>query len=194
MKIAVTGGIGSGKSTLCRLLKTKNFPVFSCDEIYLSLCSEPEFLGELNAHFQGCVKNGALDRAYLSQLVFHSEAARQELNALSHPKIMARLFEKMQHHALAFAEVPLLFECGTSNLFDKVFVVLREKKQRIHSVMLRSGLSAEEISLRMARQFAYPITPSSYPKNCILLQNNGSVQDLDAALQNTLHTLGISAS
>lgn len=191
MKIAVTGGIGSGKSTLCDLIKARGYPVFSCDEIYAQLCTETSFLAALDGRFPGCVKNGALDRAYLSRLVFGDESARRALNALSHPHIMRQLIYKMQPHKVAFAEVPLLFESGTVQSFDMVLVVLRDTEKRVEAVMARSGLSADEIALRMARQFPYPSDRASYPANCILLQNNGTLRDLEISLQDAFISLGL---
>ena len=64
-KIAVTGGIGSGKSTVCELLKQAGYPVFSCDEIYSQMLDEPDFTAAMEILFPGCVTNGAVDKATL---------------------------------------------------------------------------------------------------------------------------------
>lgn len=186
IKIALTGGIGSGKSAAGNILKELGFPVFSCDEIYAELCGEKEFLEILNKNFPGCVKCGKLDRKSLSSTVFRDEAARRKLNALSHPLIMERVFEEMSRYPVSFAEVPLLFECGAERAFDHIFVILRDQQRRIAAVRARSGLKREQILARMARQFCYPSDPRSYPPNCILLENNGSLSDLKTALQKAI--------
>ena len=175
-KIAITGGIGSGKSAVSEILRKKGQPVFSCDEIYAELCGEEKFLKELNGIFPGCVKDGKLDRKTLSKIVFLNEAEHEKLNSFTHPHISARLMEKMSVYPIAFAEVPLLFESGLENQFDAVIVVMREKSTRIASVKARDGLTEEEIRLRMSRQFDYDTLPE---KNCYIIENNGSLADLE---------------
>ena len=179
VKIAITGGIGSGKSAVSEILRKKGQPVFSCDEIYADLCGEEKFLNELNEIFSGCVKDGKLDRKALSKIVFSNEAERERLNAFSHPRIMERLMEKMSAFPLSFAEVPLLFESGVEDMFDSVIVVMREKSARMEAIKRRDGLSEEEILLRMSRQFGYEALPE---KNCYVIENNGSLADLEQNL------------
>lgn len=188
-KIVITGGIGSGKSAAGKILQDLGYPVFSCDEIYAGLCKEREFLELLGAHFPGCVEGGVLRREVLSRIVFENETARQTINALSHPLIMARLFEKMRPFPLSFAEVPLLFETHSEREFDRVLVILRETERRIEAVRARSGLSRAEILSRMARQFDYSQPRESYPENCVLLENNSSLADLKNSLLKALKDL-----
>ncbi len=180
-KIAVTGGIGSGKSTVLALLRDLRYPVFSCDEIYRELCSEPQMLALLEGRFPGCVKEGRLDRKVLSAMTFGDAAALNALNALTHPRIMERLLAKMEPYSLSFAEVPLLFEGGYEGMFDGVIAVLRDKDARVSSVAARDGLSEEEILLRMARQYDY----TRLPPGCGVLYNNGD----EAALRESLRSL-----
>lgn len=184
-KIALTGGIGSGKSTAGELLREMGYPVFSCDEIYAELSNEKDFLDLLASRFPDCVTCGKLDRKKLSETVFSDEAALHALNALSHPLIYARLLKYMDKFPLSFAEVPLLFESGRESDFDEVFVVVREKSARIASIKARSGLSETEILARMAKQYDY----SSLPEFCKVIENNGTRSDLREKLQKMIASI-----
>lgn len=152
-KIAVAGGIGSGKSELIGYLKRKGYPVYSCDEIYREISASQEFLCGLKRLFPDCVTDGGLDRKRLSEVVFSDPVQLEKLNSFTHPLIMERLLEEMEGNSgLVFAEVPLLFEGGFSGLFDGIIVVIRGRESRLAAVMERDGLSEEEVLSRMANQ------------------------------------------
>ena len=177
-KIAVTGGIGSGKSAVCRILKERGYPVFSCDEINRTLLSEKSYLDGLCALFPACVKDGKLNKAALSALVFSDKEALKTLNAYAHPRISERLRREMEGtEKTCFAEVPLLFESGMTKQFDGAIVVLRNKEERIRAVVARDGLTAEQAKARMKQQFDYDCP---LPDGCLAIENDGD----EAALCN----------
>ena len=174
-RIAITGGIGSGKSVVLAACRELGYPVFSCDEIYADLLGKPDFLAELSTAFPQCVKDGALDRHALSQIAFSGEEEIKRLNAVTHPRIMERLLEEMNAFPLSFAEVPLLYEGGFEGLFDAVIAVYRSSEERIRAVKMRNGLSVEEIRLRIDRQF-----PQEQLKMRadFLIENSGTADEL----------------
>ena len=156
IKIAVTGGIGSGKSAVCEIIKKQGYPVYSCDNIYSELLNSAEFLKKIDDEFCGVLKSdGSLDRQALSEAVFNNEVELKKLNSITHPAIMSAALKKMEGEKLAFLEVPLLFENGFENLFDGVIVVLRDKEERIRSVMARDKIGREHVLLRTNKQFDY---------------------------------------
>lgn len=155
IKIAITGGIGSGKSAVCSILREQGYPVFSCDEIYREMQTDPAYLIALEEAFPGVVRAGRLDRARLASVVFRDRKALEKLNALAHPEIMRRLYASMEKYPLSFGEVPLLFESGRQKDFDGVMVVYRPLKDRIESVCARDELSREQVILRMKNQADY---------------------------------------
>ncbi|MDE6677392.1 MAG: dephospho-CoA kinase, partial [Clostridia bacterium] len=130
-KIAITGGIGSGKSLFCEILKEKGYSVFSCDSISKQLRKEEEYLSLVKDAFPECVINGSLSEFALSEKVFSDGAARKKLESISHPLIMQRLFAEMEKQPVSFAEVPLLFEGGFEGSFDAVIALVRPKEARI---------------------------------------------------------------
>lgn len=155
-KIAVTGGIGSGKSSVIEIIKRRGLPVFSCDKIYSELLSKKLFLQKLVQEFGNVLTpNGELDRAALSGIVFSDTDKLKALNAITHPAIMEEAMQKMSAFKLAFLEVPLLFEGGYQSLFDGVIVVLRPTDQKIQAIVKRDKISPQEAQNRIKSQFDY---------------------------------------
>lgn len=178
IKIAVTGGIGSGKSTVCRIIQSMGFPVYSCDEVYKSVLQDGQTVEELEREFGEQILNcdGSLNRPALSAIVFGDEAKLEKLNKITHPKIFEKLFEiSTNDDGVVFYEVPLLFEGGYEKLFDKVLVVLRDRKARINSIMVRDSLTEEEVNNRLNKQFNYDNTDFA---KYYVIHNDGNIDDL----------------
>ncbi len=177
--VAVTGGIGSGKSTVIGMIRKMGYPVFSADEISRTIYADPRIQEKIKRRFPECISEMGIDRAKLSGIVFSDKDRLEMLNSITHPAIMENLFLEMEKSTsvLVFAEVPLLFEEGYERRFDQVIVVLRDRESRIASVQVRDGLSKEEVVARIKNQF-------DYEKNKIiahtLIYNDG---DLNALYQ-----------
>jgi dephospho-CoA kinase len=174
---AITGGIGSGKSTVARAIIDMGYPVFSCDEVYDELLKSGAFTTEFLANFGNVFEaDGSLDRKKLAEIVFHDKGELALLNKITHDKVMqeclnrARLTDKT-----AFVEVQLLFEEGYEKLFDGVIVVLRKKSDRIAAVMARDGLPQEKVIARIGSQFDYD---SNIFEKWFTIRNSGSLTQL----------------
>ena len=181
--VALTGGIGSGKSLAAQFLREMNYPVFSCDELYKEVVQSDEYIQKLKSVFPTAVQNEKVDRKALSKIVFNDEESLKQLNALAHPLIMDLLMQKMKacNGDLVFAEVPLLFEGNFEKLFDKVIYIARDKSQRVQAVLERDGLSVEDVEKRIQRQFdGETIAGQERLKNCnaIVVYNNGDKERL----------------
>ncbi len=187
-KIAVTGGIGSGKSTFCEIIKQKGYPVFSCDEINGELWQDGEYLQKLANLFPQCVENGELSKQKLSSLIFYNKESRTLLNDLAHKCIVECLNERMAQFPVCFAEVPLLYEGGYEGQFDKVIAVVRPKEERIASVTARSGLSREQVLARMDAQISYDDIEE---RNCLVARNDGTKEGLNAEVERILAELSL---
>lgn len=184
VKIAITGGIGSGKSTVLEIIRGEGFPVYSCDEIYNQLLSGAGLTAEIGKAFNDVVdENGKLDRKKLGALVFSNAAELEKLNNITHPKIFKAVFEKMQDKEISFCEVPLLFESGYEKYFDNVIVVMRDENDRILSVMQRDGLSQSEAKKRMNNQQNY--TNCNFAEYYVI-HNSGNLHDLKQNVINTI--------
>ncbi len=186
-RIAVTGGIGSGKSAVCELLRRRGYPVFSCDAISRALWRDPEYLRGIAALLPDCAEGGVPSREKVAARVFSDGEARRALEAYAHPKIMERLFAETEGCALSFSEVPLLFEGGYENRFDGVIALVRDEGERARAVAARDGVSEEEAFRRMRAQFDYSRIGE---KDCVVIEN-GDLVELDTKLGAALCALGI---
>lgn len=187
-KIAITGGIGSGKSLACQWLADNGYPVFSCDTIYKEVIVSPSYVAAVEKQFPLAVFQGEIDRKKLGNIVFQNPTALKKLNEISHPLIMQELEKKInaQTAELVFAEVPLLFEGHFENRFDYIIVITRNKQSRIQQIMQRDGLSLDEAQERMAAQFDYdsPQAQNRFQDDKIFsINNNGSILQLQESIR-----------
>ncbi len=183
IKIAITGGIGSGKSTVAKIIKSKGFAVYSCDEIYAELLKKSRFIEKIGGEFDGVIINGTLDRKKLADIVFNDAFALKKLNDLTHVEIMRAAFARMNDEKLSFLEVPLLFENGYEKYFDSVIVIMRDKAKRIESVVERDKISANQAQLRINRQYNYD---SDNFMKYYVIHNNDNLAILEAMVNETI--------
>jgi len=182
-RVAITGGIGSGKSVVLQMIKERGYPVFSCDDIYKNIANSKEYVQEIGKLFPTAVENGVLNRELLGGIVFRDQKAREKLNKISHPLIMKTLKENMSevNAPLVFAEVPLLFEGGFERDFDEIIVVLRSRTIRNHAIQARNGISEALSEARIRAQFDYDdLDNQSYIQSlgAYIIQNNHNLDEL----------------
>lgn len=179
IKIAITGGIGSGKSSACAIIKELNYPIISSDDIVKKLYREQKILRGLKKIFPSAIKGFfalKADKAKIAQIAFSDEKKYKELNDFFLPKIIDILFKEMDRlSGLVFAEVPLLFESNLQDRFDKVIVIKRDLESRIESVKIRSNLDRNEVLSRINMQFDYS---SFKEKDEIVIDNDGDLENL----------------
>lgn len=178
VKIAITGGIGSGKSTVAEIIAKQGYTVISCDAVYSRLLSDKEFLNVLSAEFGDILtEEGALDRKRLSTVVFSDKAKLAKLNELTHPAIMERALEEMSGEGIYFCEVPLFFENNFEKLFDGVIVILRDKSIRISAVTERDNKTESEVVSRINNQFDYD---NNKFEEYYVIHNNRNLKNLQS--------------
>ena len=179
MKIAITGGIGSGKSVVAAYLQKKGFPVFSADAVSRALTDSAAGVELVASRFPETVKEGVLDRKALASVVFSDPEKLKTLNGLLHPVIMRRLLEEMQEAETkgkpVFAEVPLLFESGSESLFDKIWIVRRDLNARVAAAAARDGVEEKEILCRIKNQTDYSVRDFSAHT---IIGNDGTQEEL----------------
>jgi dephospho-CoA kinase len=155
-KLGITGGIGSGKTSVCRVFNVLGIPVFSADqeareimdhdgEIIDGICS----ITGKNLYIDGC-----LDRAKLAKIIFNDKALLEKVNSLVHPAVFDRFtrwaFEQTAPYVIM--EAAILFESGASKFVNKVATVIAPVEQRILRVIHRNKLSQEQVMERMRSQ------------------------------------------
>ena len=192
--IAITGGIGSGKSSVAEIIRTMGFPVFSCYNINQELMKDAKYIEEIKILFPTAIENGKIVKEKLAKLVFDDKQALKKLNALSHPLIMQKLREQMEKEdsKFVFAEVPLLFESNSLNYFNRAIVALRPREERISSVMERDKTKRSDILSRIENQYDYECFYSPQYKEedkILLLKNDGDFSFLKKQTEGILSTL-----
>lgn len=160
LKVAITGGIGTGKSTVSKILKDAGYFVVSCDEITASLYETFAVKRQLKRLFPTAVTGKirlTVDKKAIASEVFSSPEKRKALEDFLHPLIMEKVHKNLEKAdgKMVFAEVPLLFEGGHETQFDKVIILTRPVSQRVESVMARSNLTVEEVLQRIDNQVDY---------------------------------------
>lgn len=157
LKIGITGGIGSGKSTVCQVFETLGIPVLYADGIARKLMeSEPLLRKQIIDLFgNDAYTDHQVNKTFLSQIVFKDKVKLSQLNAITHPAVIAYGEEWMNAHEKApyvIKEAALFFEIGSDKNMDLMIGVSAPLDLRIQRVMLRDNLSADEVSARIAQQ------------------------------------------
>lgn len=157
LRIGLTGGIGSGKSTVCRLFADLGVPVIDTDRIAHELVVPgEEALGLLAAAFGPDIldEEGTLDRAVLRERVFRDEAMRERLEAILHPLIRKQLHSRLEALDAPYViiAIPLLLEKGWQSEVDRILVVDTDEAAQIERTMRRDGVSREIVQRIMQAQ------------------------------------------
>jgi len=160
LKVGVTGGIGSGKTTVCKVFELLGIPVFYADDVAKSIMQTDPVLKTalLNTFGENAyTKDGMLNRAYISSIVFNDKQELEKLNSLVHPAVL-RAFDNwvLEHHESPYVikEAALLYESGGFKMCNKSILVIAPTLIKMNRVKLRDGISEEDIQLRMNRQFS----------------------------------------
>ncbi len=185
LTVALTGGIGSGKSAVSRHLESLGVPVIDADRLAHQLV-EPNApaLKEIQDVFgpQLVDSEGQLDRAALRQIVFDAPAQRRRLESILHPRIRQAMKEWLSRQSTPYAVlvIPLLFETGQADLADRVLVVDCSESRQIERVSRRDGLPAEQISQILSAQVDRQTRLDGADD---VIENNGSLEQLLTATE-----------
>ncbi|CAA6799065.1 MAG: Dephospho-CoA kinase (EC [uncultured Aureispira sp.] len=160
LKVGITGGIGSGKSTVCRLFEKFGVPVYYADDRAKWLMNHQEGLKEqLKENFGAASykEDGLLDRAYLAGIVFKDSAKLELLNSIVHPAVFEdgkqwQIEQEALGATYTLKEAALLFETGSYLNLDRIIVVTVPEEIRIKRVMERDNTTEEEVRARMNKQ------------------------------------------
>ena len=157
IQVGITGGIGSGTSTVCKIFETLKVPVFYADDEAKILMNTHEILKTEIANTCGkdVYKNNELDRKKLAQLVFSNPEALIKLNALVHPKVVEAYVSwlQKQNHPFVLKEAAILFESGSNKNLDEIIYVSAPENLRIQRVCLRDGVEADQVRNRIKNQW-----------------------------------------
>ncbi len=191
--VGLTGGIGSGKSTVSGFAREMGVPVIDADILAREVLEpEGEAFGEVVDEFgEGILDDtGRLDRAALASVVFSDPAARLRLEELTHPHIVARMRRRVeelsaQGENLVILDVPLLYEAGLEEMCDEVWVVFAPESQRIERLELRDGAGMEDIRRRMDAQI--PLC-DKVERADVVVDNSGSPGETRSRVRDLLRS------
>jgi dephospho-CoA kinase len=159
IRIGITGGIGSGKTLICRMFKSLGIPVYHSDEEARSLMQEEASLvsGIVKLFGEEAYIDGSLNRSMIAKRVFQDNKLLNQLNALVHPAVgrdFVRWTETQRNTPYLIKEAAILFESGAEKGLDRVIVVTAPEELRIQRIIQRDQLSREQILSRMKQQWS----------------------------------------
>jgi len=156
LKLGVTGGIGSGKTSVCRVFSVLGIPVFSADnearevmDIDTSIMLRINTIAGKNLY-----SSGSLDRSELAKLIFNNSRLLEKVNSLVHPVVFSRFREwvRRQDAPYVIMEAAILFESGADKIVDRIMTVVAPVEQRIERVIRRNMLTSDQVMERMRNQ------------------------------------------
>jgi dephospho-CoA kinase len=155
-KLGITGGIGSGKTSVCKVFEVLGIPVFSADgEAQSTMENDRDIISKINLIAgKDLYINGSLDRANLAKIIFNDNALLKKVNSLIHPIVFSRFNEWVLEQTMPYVimEAAILFESGASKFVDRVATVVAPVEERIARVIMRNKLSPEQVMERMRNQ------------------------------------------
>lgn len=156
LKAGITGGIGSGKTTVCQVFETLGIPVFYADvEVRHLVNTEPSVIAEIQSLFGADIyRDGLLDRRQVASIVFADKYKLEQLNAITHPAAIAAAKRWMEQQTTPYAlkEAALFFETGSHKNMDVMIGVYAPLEVRISRVMTREHISRQEVLDRIGKQ------------------------------------------
>jgi dephospho-CoA kinase len=161
LKVAVTGGIGTGKSVVLSEFAACGAPIVDADAlVHVALRAGSPATADIRARFGEAVLTpaGDVDRARLGAVVFQDDAARRDLEAILHPAVYRQIADWMNRQQaggapVAVAEIPLLYETGHEGDFDCVVVTVCDGEEQVRRTVGRSSLSEADARRRIAAQW-----------------------------------------
>lgn len=156
MKLGITGGIGSGKTSVCRVFSVLGIPVFSADpEAQMIMNTDVSVIHGINEITgMNLYPDDKLNKTELASLIFHDPELLKRVNSLVHPVVFEHFREwaGIQTTPYVIMEAAILFESGASNLVDRVATVVAPVEERISRVILRNKLTREQVIDRIKNQ------------------------------------------
>lgn len=182
--IAITGGIGSGKTAVCEILSDWGYPVINCDELGKEVSDYPSVLQKISASFgKGFVVNGRLERKKLAEYVFKEQSRTDRLNEIFHTEIGELLKKKLSlFNSLVFVEVSVP-KSLPKGIVDEIWEIKADQETRKKRIMFRDNIRIDQIHDIMSRQ-NYSVEAD------VVIDNNGYIEDLKLKLKDLLAYMG----
>ena len=159
LKIGITGGIGSGKSVVCRIFSILGIPVFEADKEAKNLINNNQVIRNKFIHLFGSeiyTPEGPLDRKKLAEILFKDQHLLNEVNGIVHPEVRRSFVEwadRYQNAPYIIHEAAILIETGFYKMMDRTILVVAPEPVRVKRVVERDHLTEKEVAERISRQW-----------------------------------------
>ena len=175
LKIGLTGGIGSGKSTIAKIIETLGYPVYISDSKASELINRDE---EIKKHLTELLgkdiyqSDGNLDKKRLATIIFNDKEVIKQVNGIVHPAVTRDFMEwcSAQRRPFLFFESAILFEAKLENLFDYIILISTDLETRVERVISRDATTREKVIERINNQMPDEIKQSK--SNFVIYNNN----------------------
>lgn len=195
IRLALTGSIGMGKSTVAQMFARAGIPVFDADAVVRELqANDPNLIASIGARFGGTVSGDKLDRDELARRVLGQPGELKALEEIVHPAVHAARARFLLEHADAPAllfDIPLLFETGGNEAFDKVIVVSAPSEIQRGRVLARPGMRVEKLDAILARQMP---DEEKRRRADFVIDTGGDLSTTEGQVRDILSCLGIPAA
>ncbi|MBO5447476.1 dephospho-CoA kinase [bacterium] len=187
LKVALVGNIASGKSTVEKALQTSGYVVLDTDKV----CHELLTCDEVSKEFStfDVFENGIISREKLGKLVFANVELKKRLEDILYPMVRLRIaefFEQYNAESLVFVAIPLLFEAGMVDLFDKIVFVYCDDDIRLKRLTARNNYTEEYAKIRMGAQQSQD---EKIKKSDYVIYNNSTIEALDRCVDSVVNEL-----
>lgn len=200
MVIGLTGGIGTGKTTVSKKLRERGYPVIDLDNISREVIKYPKVINKLVQNFgkeilldeDAAISERKISRKKLGKIVFKDEKNVNILNSIMHPPILKKMREEVKEaekkYAVVFVEVQLLFEINLEQEFDMTVLVYADRKTQLKRVSERDGRDEEEVLNILGSQMDIEIKRK---KSSYIIENNLDLENLDREIDKFIEKLEI---
>lgn len=200
MVIGLTGGIGTGKTTVSKKLRERGYPVIDLDNISREVIKYPKVINKLVQNFgkeilldeDVAISEREISRKKLGKIVFKDEKKINILNSIMHPPILKKMREEVKEaekkYAVVFVEVQLLFEINLEQEFDMTVLVYSDRKTQLKRVSERDGRDEEEVLNILDSQMDIEIKRK---KSSYIIENNLDLENLDREIDKFIEKLEI---
>ncbi len=180
LKVAVTGNIGSGKSSFCRFLEEQNYSVIKADEIAKEVMLNDKWVkAEIIKNFGSNAYDGNnLNKKYLSEKIFSNQSSLFKINSIVHPVVVEKVFllmdKELKSKSIVFHEAALIYEAGIAELFDFVVLITAHLNIRLKRVLQNYKWTEEEFMKR--EQYQIPQEEKVKQADFVFANNESLIQ------------------